>query len=214
MLAADLAGKASEHMPDWWRRIDEDPAWRSYSECVCSEACITCDAAQLLWLTNAPSCQVLGTSKAFTRRTLCLLHWTDAATVFFQGRLAYTDVAITGVAVKACTLWHAINSTFYAFTNCQHITDLKVSDEDFYLFLQVWAGCGLRCNCSGGSGAAGSHSDAGAGVWLDHAEGVPSAELPGRLAAAGCVRLLGQGEIAVPILAASSLLHQLPTSAL
>mmetsp|Transcript_20522 Transcript_20522/g.61775 ORF Transcript_20522/g.61775 Transcript_20522/m.61775 type:complete len:303 (-) Transcript_20522:474-1382(-) len=32
MLAADLAGKASEHMPDWWRRIDEDPAWRSYSE--------------------------------------------------------------------------------------------------------------------------------------------------------------------------------------
>ena len=34
MLATELVGKAAETMPDWWRRIDEDPAWRSYSECA------------------------------------------------------------------------------------------------------------------------------------------------------------------------------------
>jgi len=34
MVAAELAGKTVEAMPDWWRRIDEDPAWRSYSECA------------------------------------------------------------------------------------------------------------------------------------------------------------------------------------
>lgn len=34
MLASEVASKTMEAMPDWWRRIDEDPSWRSYSECV------------------------------------------------------------------------------------------------------------------------------------------------------------------------------------
>lgn len=26
--------KLSNELPDWWERIDSDPKWRSYSECV------------------------------------------------------------------------------------------------------------------------------------------------------------------------------------
>jgi hypothetical protein len=33
-LTADVAAAAANAMPDWWDRIDSDPKWRAYSECV------------------------------------------------------------------------------------------------------------------------------------------------------------------------------------
>jgi hypothetical protein len=33
-LSNELAAAAANAMPDWWERIDSDPKWRSYSECV------------------------------------------------------------------------------------------------------------------------------------------------------------------------------------
>lgn len=33
-LSNELAAAAANAMPGWWERIDSDPKWRSYSECV------------------------------------------------------------------------------------------------------------------------------------------------------------------------------------
>lgn len=114
MLAAELAGKASEHMPDWWRRIDEDPAWRSYSECVCSEACLICDLRNCSGSPVRPRVKWWGQARLLPAAPCVYCTETTPASRLCnktEGRLAYTDVALMGAPsqgmfIMSCSLLH------------------------------------------------------------------------------------------------------------
>ena len=40
-LSNELAFAAANAMPGWWKRIDSDPKWRTYSECGATQLSLT-----------------------------------------------------------------------------------------------------------------------------------------------------------------------------